>query len=111
MEEQLAKLDQEWEREAIASRELVEEQKQVMFEARQSALAEMQAKLEARKRHMNEQVDAERRRCEIVRRRELQKAEDHQQEVHRCKRHISELSSLYRRRRYRCPAASTPRCD
>merc|ERR1712050_533027 len=111
MEEQLAKLDEEREREAVASRELVEEQKQVMFEARQSALSEMEAKLAARKKHMSEQVYAERRRCEVVRRRELRKAEDNQQEVLRCKKHISELSSAYRRRRYRCVAASTPRSN
>merc|ERR1712217_218603 len=76
MEEQLAKLDEEREREGVASREFVEEQKQVMFEARQSALSEMEAKLAARKKYMSEQVDAERRRCEVVRRRELRKAED-----------------------------------
>merc|ERR1712194_277593 len=67
-EDQLAKLDEEREKEAIASRRTVDAQKQVMFDAREAAFADMEAKLEARTQEMGEKVNAERRRYDVMRR-------------------------------------------
>merc|ERR1712228_866412 len=75
IEEQLVALDEDWEKEAIASRALAEEQNRIMSDARHVALMEMEEKLEARQHEMEKTVGAERRRCEAARRRHLQKVE------------------------------------
>jgi len=103
IEEQLVALDEDWEKEAVASRELAEEQNRIMSDARQAALMEMETKLEARQHEMDKTVDTERRRCEAARRRHLKKVEDCQSEVVRNKQKIEELRSNYRRRDIRTP--------
>lgn len=107
VEQEIRMLDEEWEREAIASRELAEEQNQIMSDARQAALCEMEAKLHSRQQDMEEQVAAERKRCAVLRNRHLRKTVDCQQEVLRYKQHIEELNTGYRRKGK--PAGSTPR--
>merc|ERR1711907_227834 len=67
VQQEILRLDEEWEREAMASRELAEEQNKIMAVAREVALSEMQAQLRARQLDIEEQVAGERRRCESVR--------------------------------------------
>merc|ERR1711939_1280658 len=107
VEQEILRLDEEWEKDAIASRELTEEQDQIMSEARQAALSEMAAKLQERQEEMEEQVVGERRRCQALRNRHLRKIADSQQEVLRYKKNIEELSAGYRRK----PQRSTPSCS
>lgn len=101
VEEQLVALDEDWEKEADASRKLVEEQNRIMSDARQVVITEMEEKLEARQQEMEKTVDTERRRCEAVRRRHLEKVEDSQGDIALYKQRIEELSSNYRRRHTR----------
>jgi hypothetical protein len=108
VDEQLAKLDEEWEKEASASRRTVDEQKKVMFEARQVASLEMEAKLEARTQQMGQRVDIERRRGGVVFNRELQKSEGFHQEINHYKKRIGELAANYRRRRLCSPSKLRP---
>merc|ERR1711907_25308 len=67
VQQEILRLDEEWEREAVASRELAEEQNKIMAVAREAALSEMQAQLQSRQHDIEEQVATERRRCESVR--------------------------------------------
>lgn len=109
LEQEIQRLDEEWEREAIASRALVEEQNRRMADARQLALAEMETKLGARQRDMEEQANIQRRRCESQRNHHVQKAVNCRSEVIRYKKYINDLNLGYRRkpkRRY-----STPRSN
>merc|ERR1712224_50334 len=94
----------------MASRELAEEQNKIMAVAREVALSEMRAQLRARQLDIEEQVAGERRRCESVRNRHLQKTADCQQEVLRYKQCIEELNMGYRRKSQRGTSSrSTPR--
>jgi len=108
VETDILRLDEEWEKEAIASRNLALQQNQIMSDARQAALSEMEAKLEARQQDMEEQVFAERTRSEALRSRYLRKTADSQQEVLRYKQHINELSLGYRRKSHRSGPAPNP---
>lgn len=98
VEEEIQRCDEEREREAIASRELAEEQNQIMSNARQFAQAEMEAKLQAKRRDMEEQVAAEHQRCEALRNRHLRKTVNCQQEVLQYKRNIEQLRLGYQGR-------------
>lgn len=110
VEQEIFTLDEEWEREAIASREVAEDQDRMMSDARQAALCEMEAELHARQHDMEDQVASVRRQCEAARDRQLQKTADFQQEVLRYRKKIGELNSGYRSKTQRAtPTCSTPR--
>jgi len=110
VEQEILTLDQEWEKEALTSRQLAEQQDRMMANARQAALAEMEGRLQTRRMDMEEQVAAEHKRCEALRNRHFRKAQDCQQEVLQYKQNIEELSLGYRcKARSRPSTTSTPR--
>jgi len=98
VEAEIQRCDEEREKEAIASRELLEEHNQMMSDARQAAMCKMEANLQARRHDMEEQVAAEQRRNETLRNRYNRRSVDCHQEVLHYKRNIEELRFGYHAR-------------
>lgn len=73
VEGEIRRCDEEREKEDIAALELAEGHKRIMSDARQATLSDMESKLQARQRDMEEQVAAEHQRCEALRHRHLRR--------------------------------------
>lgn len=107
VQQELLMLDEEWEKEAVATKQLAEEQNRIMSDARQAALFEMDVRVQERQQDMEEQVAAERKRCEALRNQHLRRSAHGQTEVLRYKKCIEDLSMGYRRKSQR--STPTPR--
>lgn len=108
LEQELAKLDLEREREAVRRRETLEEQKERVAEARAAVLAEMEAKLTERQQHIQGQVESERQRCSRLRGKQQRRIDDLAREVQETRGNIAKVRENYHAQRTRSPELHLP---
>lgn len=106
VEDEIQRCDKEREKEDIAALKLTDEHKRIMSDAKQATLSDLESKLQARQRQMQEQVAAEHRRCEALRSRHLRKTTDCQQEVLHYSKGIESLRMGYRDKSHQTPRRS-----
>merc|ERR1712204_59964 len=90
-----AELDAQREREAIMRRERLEEQKQLVVEARAEILAEMEANLSDRQVQIQGRVESERQRCMKLRGQQSRRTEELTRELAETRANIEQVRESY----------------
>lgn len=103
LQRRLAELDVERESEAAMRRERLEEEKQLLSEAKERAMVELQTEFRKQQQEIQARVDAERERCGRLRGQQMRKTDDLTREVTGVRASIERVRDNYRSGQARTP--------